>query len=39
MRFSALLRKSLIETLRDWKILSLTLIFAPLFVVLMRFYV
>ncbi len=39
MRFAALLRKSLIETLRDWKILSLTLIFAPLFVVLMRFYV
>jgi ABC-2 type transport system permease protein len=39
MRFVALLRKSLIETLRDWKILSLTLAFAPLFVVLMKFYV
>ncbi len=39
MRLIALLRKSLIETLRDWKILSLTLAFAPLFVVLMRFYV
>jgi ABC-2 type transport system permease protein len=39
MRFAALLRKSLIETVRDWKILSLTLAFAPLFVVLMRFYV
>jgi ABC-2 type transport system permease protein len=39
MRFVALLRKSLIETLRDWKILSLTLAFAPLFVLLMKFYV
>lgn len=39
MRFLSLLRKTLIENVRDWKILILTLIFAPLFVFLMFFYV
>ncbi|MFC1627917.1 ABC transporter permease [Gemmatimonadota bacterium] len=38
MRFWSLMRKTLIENLRDWKILSMTLAFAPFFVVLMHFY-
>ena len=38
MRFMSLLRKTMIENLRDWKILILTLSFAPFFVVLMFFY-
>jgi ABC-2 type transport system permease protein len=38
MRFVALFRKTMIENLRDWKILILTLSFAPFFVVLMFFY-
>jgi ABC-2 type transport system permease protein len=38
MRFIALFRKTMIENLRDWKILILTLSFAPFFVVLMFFY-
>lgn len=38
MRTISLFRKTGIETLRDWKILSLTLTFGPLFVVLMYFY-
>lgn len=38
MRLIALFRKTMIENLRDWKILILTLSFAPFFVVLMFFY-
>ena len=38
MRFVTLLKKTAIENLRDWKILSMTLTFAPFFVVLMYFY-
>jgi ABC-2 type transport system permease protein len=38
MRFISLLRKTLIENVRDWKIVSMTLVFAPFFVVLMHFY-
>ena len=38
MRFVSLFRKTMIENLRDWKILILTLSFAPFFVVLMFFY-
>lgn len=38
MRFTALFRKTAIENLRDWKILSLTMLFAPVFVFLMYFY-
>jgi ABC-2 type transport system permease protein len=38
MRWAALLRKSLIESVRDWKILILALTFAPCFVFLMYFY-
>ncbi len=38
MRFISLFRKTMIENLRDWKILILTLSFAPFFVVLMFLY-
>jgi len=38
MRFLALFRKTLVENVRDWKILVMTLSFAPFFVVLMYFY-
>jgi ABC-2 type transport system permease protein len=38
MRLAALFRKTMIENFRDWKILSLTLVFSPFFVVLMYFY-
>jgi len=39
MRTISLFKKTLIENLRDWKILILTLTFAPFFVILMYFYV
>ena len=39
MRIVSLFRKTLIENIRDWKILILTLTFAPLFVLLMYSYV
>jgi ABC-2 type transport system permease protein len=39
MRIISLFRKTLIENIRDWKILILTLTFAPFFVLLMYFYV
>lgn len=38
MRLSALVRKTTLENLRDWKILVMTLTFAPFFTVLMYFY-
>lgn len=38
MRFTALFKKTTVENLRDWKILALTLLFAPFFVILMYFY-
>ncbi|MBU4253178.1 MAG: hypothetical protein KJ727_01070, partial [Acidobacteria bacterium] len=38
MKLLSLLKKNWIENLRDWKILILTLSFAPLFVFLMHFY-
>jgi ABC-2 type transport system permease protein len=38
MRSLALFKKALIENFRDWKILVLTLSFAPFFVYLMYFY-
>lgn len=38
MRFLALLRKTLLENVRDWKILVLGMAFAPFFVLLMYFY-
>jgi ABC-2 type transport system permease protein len=38
MRFLSLLRKTLLENIRDWKVLSMTVAFAPFFVVLMHFY-
>ncbi len=38
MRTLSLFKKTWIENIRDWKILILTLTFAPLFVVLMYFY-
>lgn len=38
MRWTALLRKSLVESVRDWKILILALTFAPFFVLLMYSY-
>lgn len=38
MRFGALFRKTLVENVRDWKILVMTLSFAPFFVLLMYFY-
>lgn len=38
MRWAVLFRKSLLESVRDWKILVMTLTFAPFFVVLMYFY-
>jgi ABC-2 type transport system permease protein len=38
MRTLSLFQKTCIENIRDWKILILTLTFAPLFVVLMYFY-
>jgi ABC-2 type transport system permease protein len=39
MRVVSLFRKTLIENIRDWKILIVTITFAPLFVLLMYFYV
>ena len=38
MRVLALLRKTLLENMRDWKILVLVITFAPFFVALMHFY-
>jgi ABC-2 type transport system permease protein len=38
MRFVTLIHKTLVENVRDWKILILTLTFAPFFVVLMNLY-
>jgi len=38
MRWRALLRKALLESVRDWKILILAVTFAPFFVVLMYGY-
>lgn len=38
MRLVSLFRKTMIENFRDWKIISLTLTFAPFFVVLMYYY-
>ncbi|MFC2023943.1 ABC-2 transporter permease [Chloroflexota bacterium] len=38
MRWLSLCRKALLENLRDWKILILTLAFGPFFVVLMYLY-
>ncbi len=38
MRLASLFKKTMIENLRDWKVLILTLTFAPFFVVLMYFY-
>ncbi len=38
MRFIPLLKKAMVENIRDWKVLSLGLTFAPFFVVLMYFY-
>jgi ABC-2 type transport system permease protein len=38
MRFGALFRKTALENVRDWKILGMTLLFAPFFVILMYFY-
>ncbi len=38
MRLISLFKKTVVETLRDWKILILTLVFGPCFVVLMYFY-
>jgi ABC-2 type transport system permease protein len=38
MRLPSLFKKSLIESLRDWKILVLLVTFAPFFVLLMYFY-
>ena len=38
MRVVSLFRKTMIENIRDWKILALTLTFAPFFVALMYFY-
>jgi len=38
MRLLTLFKKSLLENIRDWKIIILTLTFAPFFVVLMYFY-
>ncbi len=38
MRLGALLRKTMIENFRDWKMLVMTLSFAPFFVILMYFY-
>jgi ABC-2 type transport system permease protein len=38
VRLNALLRKTMIENFRDWKMLVMTLSFAPFFVVLMYFY-
>jgi ABC-2 type transport system permease protein len=38
VRLIGLFKKSVVENLRDWKILILTLVFGPCFVVLMYFY-
>lgn len=38
MRWPAVFRKSLVESVRDWKILILGVTFAPFFVVLMYYY-
>ena len=37
-RLSSLFRKEMTETFRDWKMLSMTLTFAPFFVVVMYAY-
>ncbi len=38
MRLASLVRKTTLENLRDWKVLVMTLSFAPFFTVLMHFY-
>jgi ABC-2 type transport system permease protein len=38
VRLTSLIRKTTLENLRDWKVLILTLTFAPFFTVLMHFY-
>jgi ABC-2 type transport system permease protein len=38
VRLTSLVRKTTLENLRDWKILVMTLTFAPFFTVLMHFY-
>jgi ABC-2 type transport system permease protein len=38
MRYLALLRKSVLETLREWKILLLALTFAPFFTLILHYY-
>jgi ABC-2 type transport system permease protein len=38
VRLLSLFRKTLLENIRDWKILVLTLVFGPFFVILMYFY-
>jgi len=38
VRLASLVRKTALENLRDWKILIMTLSFAPFFTVLMHFY-
>jgi len=38
VRLTSLLRKATLENLRDWKVLIMTLSFAPFFTVLMHFY-
>jgi len=38
VRFLSLLKKTMLENFRDWKVLTLSLSFAPLFVFLMYFY-
>lgn len=38
MRLASLFKKTMIENFRDWKIIILTLTFAPFFVLLMYFY-
>ena len=38
MRLISLFKKSMIENIRDWKVIVLTLTFAPFFVILMHSY-
>jgi capsular polysaccharide biosynthesis protein len=38
MRLVSLFRKTMIENFRDWKIIIMTITFAPFFVVLMYYY-
>ena len=38
MRLSSLIRKATLENMRDWKVLVMTISFAPFFTVLMHFY-